>query len=563
MRHRYLIAILLLCSHVAIAQKPVLYTPEEAAMLQKIAKEKSPDSLCYANADLAAYYFNNGYFSDAQQYFLASLRHAEQINKRISITSACNNIACTYNEMGKPDEAIPFSKRAIEKGAGMKNKVHLSSYYMTLGNSYQIKRQYADAIKNYEISLDLLIHTKDSLEAGAAYRNIGVAYLETGEKQRAVSYFKKSLYYRTLTEDTPKMFQTACGIAEVYNDMHRYDSAALYLKYCDGLLSYVTDILYMLRDYHFARYDVFVHTGKLEEAIEELKTYHKFKDSIVNEDNQLAMSEEKSKYLLEKKDVEVSTQREIAAREKKTRMLVTVAMAMAVLMLVAFIFWLRIRQRAKLAQEQLKRQESERNMMIEGQENERKRIARELHDGLVQDITAIAINLQSSENIDKAEVIEKITKAAREARNIAHQMMPVSLMQLGLIDALEDLFQQTYTPLGIGYEFEHFTDTKDLSDAVSVSLYRICQELVANSVKHAGATLVHILLRQTPQQIMLVFEDNGKGFDLKLTRTGIGMVSITSRVSYLNGEISFDTADGGGTTAIVKIPLQAKASTPA
>ena len=55
MMHRYLIALLLLCSHVAIAQKPVLYTPEEAAMLQKIAKEKSPDSLCYANADLAAY----------------------------------------------------------------------------------------------------------------------------------------------------------------------------------------------------------------------------------------------------------------------------------------------------------------------------------------------------------------------------------------------------------------------------------------------------------------------------------------------------------------------------
>jgi signal transduction histidine kinase len=88
-----------------------------------------------------------------------------------------------------------------------------------------------------------------------------------------------------------------------------------------------------------------------------------------------------------------------------------------------------------------------------------------------------------------------------------------------------------------------------------VSLYRICQELVANSVKHAGATLVHVLLRQTPKQIMLVFEDNGKGFDIKLTRTGIGMVSITSRVSYLNGEISFDTTDGGGTTAIVKIPL--------
>ncbi len=552
---RYLMAFLLLCSHLVAAQKPVLYTPEETAMLQKIAKEKSPDSLCYANADLATYYFNNGYFADAQQYYLASLRYAEQINKRISITSACNNIACSYNEMGKPDEAIPFSKRAIEKGAGMKNKVHMSSYYMTLGNSYQIKRQYPDAIKNYEISLDLLIHTKDSLEADVAYRNIGVAYLETGEKQRAVSYFKKSLHYRTLNEDTPKMFQTACGIAEVYNDMHRYDSAAMYLKYCDGLLSFVSDILYMLRDYHYARYDVFAHTGKLQEAIAELLAYQKFKDSIVNEDNQLAMSEEKNKYLLEKKDGEVTIQREIATREKNTRVLLSVVLVVSVLALVAFIFWLRGRQRTRLAEAELKRQEGERNMMIEGQENERKRIARELHDGLVQELTAIAINLQSSTVVDKQQIIDKVTQAAREARNIAHQMMPVSLMQLGLINALQDLFQQTYTPLGIGYEFEHFTNTDGLTDTVSVSLYRICQELVANSVKHAGATLVHVLLRQTPQQIMLVFEDNGKGFDVTLNRTGIGMVSITSRVRYLNGEISFDSDDGAGTTAIVKIPL--------
>jgi signal transduction histidine kinase len=235
--------------------------------------------------------------------------------------------------------------------------------------------------------------------------------------------------------------------------------------------------------------------------------------------------------------------------------LLSVVLVVSVLALVAFIFWLRGRQRTRLAEAELKRQEGERNMMIEGQENERKRIARELHDGLVQELTAIAINLQSSTVVDKQQIIDKVTQAAREARNIAHQMMPVSLMQLGLINALQDLFQQTYAPLGIGYEFEHFTDTKDLSDAVSVSLYRICQELVANSVKHAGATLVHVLLRQTPQQIMLVFEDNGKGFDVTLNRTGIGMVSITSRVRYLNGEISFDSDDGAGTTAIVKIPL--------
>jgi signal transduction histidine kinase len=309
--------------------------------------------------------------------------------------------------------------------------------------------------------------------------------------------------------------------------------------------------------YYYGWYEVHFHTGRVVEAVKELENYHLFKDSIVNEDNLLAITEEKNKYQLEKKEQEVTRQRDIARRERNTRILSSVVFVALLLALTIFIFWLRARQRTKLAQAELKQQETERNMMIEGQESERKRIAGELHDGLVQELTAIAINLQNDDNIDKGQTIDRVMRVAHEARNIAHQMMPVSLMQLGLINALEDLFQQTYTPLGIGYEFEHFTETTNLSNTVSVSLYRICQELVANSVKHAGATLVHILLRQTPQQIMLVFEDNGKGFDVTLNRTGIGMVSITSRVRYLNGEISFDSDDGAGTTAIVKIPLQA------
>jgi signal transduction histidine kinase len=562
MIYRYLITLLLVCMCLdTTAQEPLLHTPEEAALLQKIKNEKIPDSLCDYYDMLGAYYFNNGYFAKAQEHFLTRLKIAEQLGLKRTISATCNNIASVYNEMGKPDEAIPFIERAIKEVQGLKNNtILLSNYYMTLGNAHYIKYMYKEAIADYEQSLKLVLNTRDSLEAGAVYRNIGAAFQQSGNAQMAVNYFKKSLQYRILSRDTAKIFYSYCGIADMYNIMHRYDSAAVYLAYCAPLLPYVSDALYMMREYHYALYAVYSQTGKLQQALDEQIAYHKFKDSIVNEDNLSALSDEKNKYLLEKKDLEVTRHRELAVREKRMRILLSVVLVLAIVSLAAFIFWLRVRQRAKLVQEQLKRQEGERNMLIEGQESERRRIARELHDGLVQELTAIVLNLQTREEVNRADLIEKVTQAAREARNIAHQMMPVSLMHLGLISALEDLFQQTYPLLGIGYEFEHFTETEALSDAVSVSLYRICQELVANSVKHAGATLVHILIRQTASQIILVFEDNGKGFDVSLTRKGIGMVSISTRVQYLNGELSFDTADGAGTTAIVKIPLH---STPA
>lgn len=559
--YRYLMAILLLCSHVALAQKPVLHTPEEAEMLEKIAKETLPDSLRYYYDDLGKLYYSESLFAEANRCFFSSLRYCEQVGSKRGMAVACNNIANVYVQMEKGKDAIPFALRAVQEAQGSTDSLFLFTCYTTAGTSYYIAEKYAEAIPYLEKAINIIKLSADSLQGGAALKNLAAVYMESGHPSMALVYMKEQLRLRRKSGDSAEIFLALLGLSEIYNAVKAYDSAAPLLTESKMYLASFGGDLKSMCAYYYGWYEVHFHTGRVVEAVKELENYHLFKDSIVNEDNLLAITEEKNKYQLEKKEQEVTRQRDIARREKNTRILSSVVFVALLLALTIFIFWLRARQRTKLAQAELKQQETERNMMIEGQESERKRIAGELHDGLVQELTAIAINLQNDDNIDKGQTIDRVMRVAHEARNIAHQMMPVSLMQLGLINTLEDLFQQTYTPLGIGYEFEHFTETTSLSNTVSVSLYRICQELVANSVKHAGATLVHILLRQTPQQIMLVFEDNGKGFDVTLNRTGIGMVSITSRVRYLNGEISFDSDDGAGTTAIVKIPLHNQPTT--
>lgn len=545
-----LLLVLLFCSEIQ-AQEPV----KIAALIQKIKAENHPDTLQYYYGKLGNAYYKEGNFTKAQESYFEVLRYSEKTNNKHGISTACNNIAAIFNEMDKAKEAIPFARRAIKEAPDNEDPSSLSGLYNTLGQSHYILYEYPEAIKCFETGVSILLPSKDSLEAGVIYKNIGAVYLESGNPQKAVGYFKLGLDYRIRQKDTAMIFTGCCGIAEFYNAIEKYDSAAIYLAQCTALLNAVSKAPHRLRDYYYALYYMYAHTGRLKEAIADLEKYHQLKDSLLNEDNQALVNEEKNKYLLEKKEQEVAYHKQAAESEKNSRIMLLLLLALVIISLGSLIFWLRVKQREKLARLQLKQQQAERDMMIEGQESERRRIARELHDGIVQDLTAIAINLQGKGEVNKEMLAEKVTQAAREARNIAHQMMPVSLMQLGLIKALEDLFQQSYAPLGIGYEFEHFTEAHALSDAVSISLYRICQELVANSVKHSGATLVHVLLRQTEAQIMLVFEDNGSGFDISLSKTGIGMVSINSRVSYLNGEISFDTANGSGTVAIIKIPL--------
>lgn len=545
-------AILLLLTSVATYAQP-----SEEELLNKIKSETNLDSLRNYYSDLGKLYFRQADFAKAQKAFFDGLRVVEKTNDKRGISVFCNNIAAVYNEMGKPSDGIPFSKRGIKGLEGSDDYLSLSNLHNTLAQAHYILYNYPEAIANFERSISLLLPTEDSVCVGTVYKNLGAAYFESGNPQMAVGYFKKGLEFRIREGDTAMIFTGYCGIAEMYNAMRKYDSAGIYLAQCRALLPAVGEALNAVREYYYAMYDMCAHTGKLQAALEYQEKYHQLKDSIASEDNLYLISEEKNKYALEKKEQEINHHKEIAAKEKRSRILVSGLLVVVLLLVVVIVLWYRVKQRERLTVMRLRQQEAERNMMIEGQESERRRIARELHDGIVQDLTAIALNMQSKDVVDKEMLIAKVTQAARDARNIAHQMMPVSLMQLGLINALEDLFQQTYAPLGIGYEFEHFTEADALAEAVSVSIYRICQELVANSVKHAQATLVHVLLRQTEKQIMLVFEDNGKGFDVGLVQTGIGMVSINSRVSYLNGEITFDTEEG--TTAIIKIPLEPKA----
>jgi signal transduction histidine kinase len=188
---------------------------------------------------------------------------------------------------------------------------------------------------------------------------------------------------------------------------------------------------------------------------------------------------------------------------------------------------------------------------FEAQENERTRIAKELHDGIVQDLTILKLNLTN--NNYKEEIEPKLTKITKELREISYQMMPIALKELGLIPALEDLFERSFTQRGIAFNFEAFLLENRLDEKIEVNIYRICQELINNSLKHANATEINIILRQKNQLLTLIFEDNGQGFDISKVKQGIGLTSLKDRLEAIHGQIEFDSTINKGTTAFVKI----------
>ena len=201
--------------------------------------------------------------------------------------------------------------------------------------------------------------------------------------------------------------------------------------------------------------------------------------------------------------------------------------------------------------------------MLEGQEQERSRLARDLHDGLGGLLSGIKIEMSAVKSVLSSsggqelmdKTMEHLDDAVNELRRIAHSMMPEILIRYGLGEALKEYCQRFRTS-GIHIECRVFNYTNEMDHPRQMVLYRIMQELVNNAMKHAEASMIYVQLQQVQHKIFLTVEDDGVGFDKeKIADTGrqsAGWTNIRARVEFLNGSMDILTEKGNGTTITVE-----------
>jgi PAS domain S-box-containing protein len=206
--------------------------------------------------------------------------------------------------------------------------------------------------------------------------------------------------------------------------------------------------------------------------------------------------------------------------------------------------------------------------LIEGQEKERRKIARELHDGLGQMLTALKFNIEGikgapskkeKQNLD--EIRKFMLETIKEVRRISFNLMPSVLNDFGVIPAFRHLSEQISKHYGINIIFENKSSVQRLHKTVEINLYRIVQEALNNAVKYAEANEVIILLENTETILKLHITDNGIGFNSKnidkknMVSSGNGISNIQERTSLINGDFKMETAPGQGTRIHIEIPL--------
>ncbi|MCB0761995.1 MAG: sensor histidine kinase [Flavobacteriales bacterium] len=361
------------------------------------------------------------------------------------------------------------------------------------------------------------------------------AFLYHDDNRIAFANIKQSVLLDSL-RNYEAALDTAMKAVEYFEREHNYDQLI-------HALGKVARTQVLMQDYPAA-----YHT--LSRCLELYQTY-------VNDRNLEHVSRFQILYETAEKELALTEQQQ--ELDYRNRVIIYTILASFIVFLLLLVLLQRSRQKSIRKQNEIQIQHKQEQIaaVITAQEEERSRIAKDLHDGIGQQLSSIKMavrNLITNDSIDGENVLNSIQAVASETRNISHQMMPKSLSAVGLSAAIEGMLRDSLTD-NISYVFDSFGTEKNVQIPVKIALYRIAQELIQNIIKHSQAKQVDFQLVFKDQSVILRCEDDGIGFNDQKEKTGIGLINLHSRVESIQGEIDIETKPNSGTCVTIKTPL--------
>nr|WP_255444036.1 sensor histidine kinase [Robiginitalea sp. SC105] len=463
-----------------------------------------------------------------------------------------------------------------ERKAGILNNWAIAEY--TMGNTEEALRKFQKALA-YRLTEKPIAH----VDIARLYQGMGECHRLNGDLQAAVSNYLKGYEHRKEASDVgvveSMMSMASMLYAAAEKDLdttalsdslraHGFRNSDDLIVQAEqtpgladriGLQNYILDVrrqFYLLnRDYE-AAYQLLLRQKQMEED-------YKLSESSLQAYADMKVNFEKDQLKIQLLEEEVSNQK---SRRRANILMVS----LGGLFLVSLVGFLYYKNRVKSGQIELHEAHREQQIismrsMLEGQENERTRIARDLHDGLGNLLSSLKVNIGSLQiNFDdtNAEKIygtasRMIDEACTEVRKIAHEMMPQSLKKLGLRKALEDLVLKMDVIHGFEAKFQVQGTEKIFDDTTNVMLFRIVQEALNNIVKYARAKEVSVQLTYSEDWFDLTIEDDGVGFDTDALENerGMGLKSMAFRAEFIGGTLDLNSRPGVGTLVTINIPL--------
>lgn len=516
-------------------------------------------------AALGVNYWQKGEIVKSLDFLFKALKINETLDLKSAQAANYNQISMVYQSQNKIPLAEEFANKSMKIIQNLTPELSHISTFHNLANIYGMQGKYKEALRLDSIGLIYCEQLNAEFNKSMFYDNMANCLYYANDWTNAIDYHLKAISIDSSFGNNKQLGDTYCNMGAIYEEQKNYDKAlecynkSIELCRVSGYKIGIKNGLQQLSK-------LFYKTNNTTAAYHLLQESMIVKDSMINESSEQKIAELQTLFDTEKK------KQQIAQQELKiSRRNILLVVLLAALIMSVFIFRLvylryKLKQEQKLQQELIKEETKRSKAIIETEENERQRLARELHDGVGQLLSATKLNLSSLEN-NKCTPEEKLRlvnsmdildESIREIRNISHNMVPDILLKFGLKRAIEDFIlriNQT-KKLEIHFECNGFEENS-LEDTDKLMLYRLIQESVNNTIKYAQATNMTIQLSADMNEISLLMEDNGKGFDIEEAKRkgGIGFKNMQLRTEYLKGKLEIDSSPKNGTTIIIEIPL--------
>ena len=471
----------------------------------------------------------------------------------------------------------------------------LLTYYEENGNLYMRTYLFAKLADVYHITGDIdqeYEYLNQSIELNKSLRDTSLMidfmlkksrnYITLNEKDSALVISFKAFKIADKVDDKNRLSQSLFSIAQINLDNREYKKALKYYSDAERIIP--------KKPYSLDRKNIYMQLSVVHDSLDRHQDaydyalkYAYINDSILNHDKvkaeyKLALRFETNEKKKDIANLEQEKEKDQEKNKQQKRALYFLSAGLAMLLaLVYFIirfYTTRIRtekiitqQEKEIRMRKIKTLEDDVKMkgmqsMIAGQEMERERIAQDLHDSLGGLLSTVKLQFDSVQarnpeikDLDEYKNANKLLDSAvEEVRSISRNLQPGALAELGLVPALKDLINNFDGDHYPEVDLQVYDVPKKINNIVALSIFRVIQELLYNSVKHAKASEVLIQINKEKNELVIQFEDDGIGFDMdNLSHKGMGLENMKSRINFLKGTISFDSKEGEGSSVLIHV----------
>ena len=517
-------------------------------------------------------YYQSSELDKALEAELKALIYMRMVANKQGIAYALNNICAVledqknYHNIEKYASESYLLCKQLGDSAGMANACNYIAFGLERANHLQAADQkFNEAFKIFKAR-------KDTLNMSGILNNLGHLYSKTNQKL-TLNYYKKSLSFLLAysQSDTNAIIGGLANVANQYiirRDLEKAEAGtrrALFLSRKGNVKKYLSQIYSQLSD-------IYTQKGQADSAIKYAEAFQSEVERKFSDEMAANFSKLQTQFEIDLRELQKAAlvkENEVKA-QKLIRYQILTGSLLLVFGLLVLVYWLfrnrqKIIQKRRLDEERWAQQESRTKAVIEAEERERQRIARELHDGVGQQLSAARLHLsalegkfeptQLKEKILLTNAISMMDDAVREVRSVAHSMLANALLKQGLTGAIRDFIQKINSGGLIKIELEISGLDNKLDPTIESMLFRIIQEIMSNIIRHSGANQVTIQLHRQESELVLMVEDNGIGFNPAEISSGAGMQNMRSRVEYINGSLVVDSSPGRGTTVSVEVKI--------